>query len=237
MRSFFESFNDDISKARYPSSYLAVDETLYPYRGKIGFKQYNPNKPAKYGLLYQSLCDATVPYTYFSLPCAGKPEVLDKENPAASYYVTGTDKHTKYLFKGFSTVSNMSGCNIPMDRCFTSIPLAQWYLERNITIVGTMRLDRRDLPPEIKKVEKHDERFTFYVHDKDDDLMLVSYIDKRKSGKKNVVVLTSMHDNTQVTKDERKNPQVHIFYDHTKGGVDVLDLISSHSSTRIKSKR
>ena len=84
MRSFFESFNDDISKARYPSSYLAVDETLYPYRGKIGFKQYNPNKPAKYGLLYQPLCDTIVPYTYFSLSYAGMPEVLDKENPAAS---------------------------------------------------------------------------------------------------------------------------------------------------------
>ena len=88
MRSFFESFNKNISKSCYPSSYLAVDETLYPYRGGIGFKQYNPSKPAKYGLLYHSLCDATVPYTYFSFPSAGKVEVLNKENPATSYYVT-----------------------------------------------------------------------------------------------------------------------------------------------------
>ena len=66
MRSFFESFNKNISKFHYPSSYLAVNKTLYPYRGRIGFKQYNPSKPAKYGLLYRSLCDATVPYTYFS---------------------------------------------------------------------------------------------------------------------------------------------------------------------------
>ena len=236
MRFFFESFNGNISKANYPSSCLAVDETLCLYCGKIGFKQYNPNKPAKYGLLYQSLCDTIVPYTYFSLPYAEKPEVLNKENLAVSYYVTGTDKYTKYLVKGFSTDSNMSCCNFPMDRCFTSIPLAQWSLERNITIVDTMRLDQKDLPPEIKKVDKHDERSTFYVHDKDDDLMLVSYTDKRKIGKKNVVVLTSRHNNTKVTKDKRKKPQVHIFYEHTKGSVDVVDLISRHSSTRIKSK-
>ena len=51
MRFFFESFNKNISKFRYPSSYLAVDETLYPYRGRIGFKQYNLTKPTKYGLL------------------------------------------------------------------------------------------------------------------------------------------------------------------------------------------
>ena len=140
MRSLFESLNKNISKFRYPSNYLAVDENLYPCCGSIGFKQYNPSKPGKYGLLYSSLCDSAVAYTYFPLPYAGKPEVLDKENSATSYYVTGTDEYTKYLVNDFSTVTNMSGCNISMDRYFTSVPLAQWCSERNITIVGTMRL-------------------------------------------------------------------------------------------------
>ena len=67
MWSFFESFNKNISKFYYPSSYLAVDKTLYPYHGRIGFKQFNHSKPAKYGLQYRSLCDATVPDTSF--PC------------------------------------------------------------------------------------------------------------------------------------------------------------------------
>ena len=47
---------------RYPSPFLTVDETLCPYRGHREIKQYNPSKPAKYGLLYCSLCDAVVPY-------------------------------------------------------------------------------------------------------------------------------------------------------------------------------
>ena len=180
MTSFFESFNKNISKFRCPSSYLAVDETLYPYHGRIGFKQYNPSKPAKYGLLYRLLCDAAVHYTYFFLPYAGKPEVLNKENPATSYYVTGTDEYTKYLVNDFSTVTNMSGCNISMDRYFTSVPLAQWCLERNITIVGTMRLGRKGIAAEIKKIDKRDERSTFYVYGKDDDLVLVSHVDKKR---------------------------------------------------------
>ena len=100
-----------------------------------------------------------------------------------------------------------------------------------------MRLNRKGIPAEIKKIDKRDEGSTLYVHGKDDDLMLVPYVDKKKSGKKNVVVLTSMHDNVRVTKDERRKPQVHTFYDHTKGGVDVVDLISSNCSTKIKSKR
>ena len=73
MREIFEAMNSRNANMRYPLALLAVDETLYPYRGHIGFKQYNPQKPAKYGLLYRSLCDSTVTYTYLSLAYAGKP--------------------------------------------------------------------------------------------------------------------------------------------------------------------
>ena len=73
MREFFEKVNKNNASMRYPSSYLAIDETLYPYCGRIEIKQYNPSKPTKYGLLYRSLCDSTIPYTYFTLPYAGNP--------------------------------------------------------------------------------------------------------------------------------------------------------------------
>ena len=52
MRKLFEDINGRNARMRHPSPLLAIDETLYPYRGHIGFRQYNPNKPAKYGLLY-----------------------------------------------------------------------------------------------------------------------------------------------------------------------------------------
>ena len=34
-----------------------------------------------------------------------------------------------------------------------------------------------------------------------------------------------MHDDVQVTKDKRYKPDLLILYDHTKGGVDVVDLV------------
>ena len=108
---------------------------------------------------------------------------------------------------------------------------------KNTTIVGSMRLDRKEIPPQIQKVDNRNKKSIFFVCGEDDDLMLVSYIDKKNSGKKNMVVLTSMHDKVEVTKDETRKPQVHPVYDHTKGSVDVIDLISSHMSTRIKTKR
>ena len=68
-------------------------------------------------------------------------------------------------------------------------------------------------------------------------MMLVSYINKKKSGKNNIIVLTTMHDKVKVTNDQWCKPHVLVMYDHNKAEVDVEDLISTHHSTIIKSKR
>ena len=93
---FFERVNVQNARMRGPSTFVCVDETLYPYRGKIGIKQYNPSKPAMYGLLYRSICDAEVSHTYFTLPYNDKPDSSDNE-----YYVPGTDEYMKYLKNNF----------------------------------------------------------------------------------------------------------------------------------------
>ena len=67
--------------------------------------------------------------------------------------------------------------------------------------------------------------------------MLVSCIDKRKFCKKNVTVLSTMHVNVKIKKDQPKEPRIHTVYDSTKGDVDVIDLLSTTHSTRIKSRR
>lgn len=69
--------NERNAKMRYPSSLLAIRVTLYPYHGRIGFKQHSPNKPEKYGLLYRCLSDSTTTYTYYSLHYTEKPEVVE----------------------------------------------------------------------------------------------------------------------------------------------------------------
>ena len=236
MREIFEAMNSRNASMRYPSALLALDETLYPYRGHIGFKQYNPQKPAKYGLLYRSLCDSTVTYTYLSLAYAGKPEVVGGNG--AKFYITGTDEYTKYLVNGLSRYTSIQGCNISMDRYFTSVFLAEWALQKKFTIVGTTRHDRNGIPKEVKEIGNREEKSVLYLYHKEKNIMLASYIDKKKSGKKNVIILSTMHDSVKVTNDQRKKSQIHSMYDHTKGGVDVVDLLSTSHSTRIRwSKR
>ena len=112
--------------------------------------------------------------------------------------------------------------------------LAERALQKKFTIVGTMRHDRKGIPKEVKAVGNREEKSVLYVYHKEKNIMLAYCIDKKTSGKKSVIVLSTMQDSVKVTNDQRKKPQIH---DHTKGGIDVVDLLSTSHSTRIKSKR
>ena len=233
IREFFMKITENNGRCRNPSPYVSVDETLYPYRGRTGMKQYNPSKPGKYGLLYLNLCNAKIRYTYSTVPYAGIPEVIG----ANDYYITGCDEHTKWLVNNFQIYGTLQGRNISLDRYFTSVTLAERCLERNITIVGTPKSDRKGIPKEMKGVADREEKSTVFCYSEDEKKMLLSYIDKKKKGKKNILALTTMHNQVKLSVDERKKPHALVFYDHTKGGLDVADLISTKMSTRMKARR
>ena len=58
IQEFFEKFSLQCMTCMGPKEYLSLDEPLYLMRMQIGFTQYNPNKPAKYGLLFKSINSA-----------------------------------------------------------------------------------------------------------------------------------------------------------------------------------
>ena len=94
-----------------PFFYLAIDKTTYPYRERICMIQYNPSKPAKYGLLYQRLSE--IPYKYFILPYGAKPDEVNEEY---GKYHTSTNSYTKYLIEELSKINLLEGCNMSIDR-------------------------------------------------------------------------------------------------------------------------
>ena len=109
-----------------------------------------------------------------------------------------------------------------------------WALEKSITIVGTMKHDQNGIPKELQPVVDREERSVMHVYNTKEKIMLVSYIDKKKSNKKNVLVSLAMHNNVKITKDQQKKPSIHIMYDHTKGGADVVNLFVKNTFNRNK---
>ena len=105
-RPMFELFNTNLSKFLTPSPYLSIDETLYPRGHQMVFRQYNPAKPHRYGLLVKSLKNASFPYTYKTTPYAEKR--INGDDP---YYIDTVENYVKYLVNQTETdVSLKGGC-------------------------------------------------------------------------------------------------------------------------------
>ena len=62
--------------------------------------------------------------------------------------------------------------------------------------------DEKGIPKELKVIGNREEKSVLYVYHKEKNIMLASYIDKKKLGKKNVIILSTMHDSVKVTNDQ-----------------------------------
>ena len=112
-----------------------------------------------------------------------------------------------------------SSQNITTDNFFTSVPLAFKLLNREknkLTLLGTLRLNRKYVPDFIKLHSKKQEEKCSSCFAFSDEIILVSYICTEK---KSVIVLSSSKPNTEVMapkKDEvdKKKPEVIYLQSH-----------------------
>ena len=107
-----------------------------------------------------------------------------------------------------------------MDRLYTSVEIANWLLEKNITNVGTVQKGRVGFHEEVFDTKNRELSSKTCHFEKDKkDLCLSSYTVQTKSkGKKNVVILSTTTPMHSCTKDDNKSkPQIFKFSDFIKG--------------------
>ena len=203
---------------------------LVAFRGHCPFRQYIPGKPAKYDIKIHALCDAETFYV-----C--NMEIYAGIQPDGPY--RADNKYNSSQAVVTRLISDISGSarNVTFDNWYTSYPLVESLLrDHKLTAVGTLRKNKKEIPPEflVTKNRPHvDSMFGF-----GDNLTLVSYIPKHKK-KKNMVLLCSQHHDDkidQATGDDKK-PEIITFYNSTKGGVDMVDVMMDKYSVSRNSRR
>ncbi|KAK7891607.1 hypothetical protein WMY93_023570 [Mugilogobius chulae] len=122
------------------------------------------------------------------------------------------------------------GRNVTVDNFFTSLSLANSLLRRNTSLVGTMNAARRELPP---SAHQRAELFSSRVL-KHDRTTLTIYQGKAK---KNVCVLSSLHQTVAVESDRKKKPETVCFYNKSKCGVDTLDQMARKYTVKGATRR
>jgi len=134
-----DAFNENCKKNYCVGEFVTLDEMLLSFRGRCSFRMYIPSKPCKYGIKVFALADAKIYYAYnLEIYCGKQPE----------------GQYEDVSFKPDDVVERMcrpisgSGRNLTIDNWFTSYHIMKKMKhEHNITIVGTVRKNKKQLPP------------------------------------------------------------------------------------------
>lgn len=113
--------------------------------------------------------------------------------------------------------------------------LAETLSKNGLTVVGTVRRNKRFLPNSFK-TGKHlglyDSEFAY-----NGAPTVVNYQSKRR---KSVILLSTMHDTGVVDRtpeNQKKKPEIVLFYNATKGAVDTVDKMAHAYTVKRRTKR
>ena len=132
------------------------------------------------------ICDCTSGYTYNGLPYTGREGDTRR---------VGLVEH---VVKNLCNPVHNFGINVTTDNWLTSTKLAEDLLLKQITLLGTLRKNKPDIPKQFttgKNREVESSLFTFRNRQ-----ALVSYVSKKKA----VVLLSTMHSDKEVDEATEK---------------------------------
>lgn len=215
----FERVNANLLRLYVPSENLTVDEQLYAYRGRTRFTQYIPSKPAKYGIKVWWVCDAKSFYPLKGQIYTGK---INNQRD-----VNQGERVVKQLVQPFEN----TGRTITTDNFFTSLALAEDLMRKKLSLIGTLKKNRKFVPAEFRQSKDREVLSTEFGFRK--NAMICSYVPKQN---KSVLLLSTKHRTNAIVGDQKK-PEVIHFYNQTKAGVDTMDKMLGTYSVKRKTNR
>jgi hypothetical protein len=210
----------------HPGQTLTVDEAMVGFKGRSEMKQYIKNKPTKWG--YKVWCLASSNYLLAFSVYQGKRSSSNISSPHnAVLSLTHNYQHRNHI--------------LYLDRGFTSPALLEELLRRGIRCCGTVRKNRKELPPDLLSSSNHLQQHE-YTYRQKGEVGSLAWMDRRL-----VYILTTHTSPAETTTIERRSkdgttvqrsvPKAVADYNQHKSGVDTLDQLHSYYSIGRKSKK
>ena len=119
-----------------------------------------------------------------------------------------------------------------MDNYFTDMVLATTLLQNELTLVGTVRKNKTFIPPSCLPSRSREEKSSIFAFQQ----KIHSCVICAKNNKA-VLLLSTMHNSISVTDDDEKKPEINIFYNETKGGMNCLDMLVHNYMSKRQTRR
>ena len=229
LKKIFEIFQITCRKFQevyIPEKDITVDESLVPYKGRLGYKQYIPSKRARFGVKMYELCESHSGYIWNMICYTGK----------------DTPFHSEYKKYGSTTACVMTlahdllnkGYCLSLDNFYTSPELAELLIAKKTDVYGTIRPTRKNLPPAMKNEKLQRGKTIAFQKGK---MCVLKWQDKKP-----VCILSTIHNSENVEIKSRNKtvlkPKAIADYNLTMGGVDKSDqCISYYPAIRNQQKK
>lgn len=207
--------NKNFQKWCIPQENVCIDETMIPFRGRLGFRQYIPGKKHKYGLKLFKLC-MEGGYTYGVKVYGGKS--IRPEN-----FSVATDVVMQLMYPLLN-----NGLTLVTDNFYTSVTLAHKLNAANTHLIGTLRRNRKFNATAVTSSKLR--RGEMKVLQSNTKVIVGKWRDKRE-----VLFLTTksvpeMQD-VATRKGINKKPSTILEYNSIKSFIDVSDQKAAYAST------
>ncbi|XP_008482636.3 piggyBac transposable element-derived protein 4, partial [Diaphorina citri] len=183
----------------YPGKDFVIDESLIPWRGRLIMRQYIPNKAHRYGVKLYKLCSLDG-YTWSFKIYTGKSSSTEESRGQA----------TNICLKLSDGLLDQ-GRTLYVDNYYTSYPLAKAMLAKKTHVVGTVRSNRKEMPPEVMHAKL--KRGEMIAREEQNGIVILNWKDTR-----NVRMMSTKHEPILVNKvrgrqeqpvqEEQENQQV-----------------------------
>ncbi|XP_067122211.1 piggyBac transposable element-derived protein 4-like [Centruroides vittatus] len=206
-----KNLNLKFSRLYTPEKNISIDESLLLFKGRLSWRQYIPQKRARYGVKFYMLCESSSGYLYNFLIYTGKGTCLNQKY--------GNMLYTSQVVLTLLEPLLDKGYCLTTDNYYTSPQLADYLITVKTDCCGTLRTTRKDVPKVLhQKKFKKGETMAMQRG----KVMIQKWQDRRT-----VTFLSTFHSPAMVRKETRTGeimkPQVAVDYNNTMGGVDLLD--------------
>lgn len=223
--SYLEYIDEKFREHFIPYKEIAVDESIVKFKGRLSFITYNPNKPTKWGIRIYALSDSRSGYLFTILPYYGS---HTSENISRLDLPVSTRIPIHLYKKLLDRVPDAKGYHMFTDRYYTSITLAEELRKMNCHLTGTININRKGVPTQMKKPKLTANKTVAY---RKNNTTLLAWKDKR------VVTMLTNYYTTQIQSTSRilhggnvkvvKKPEMLLEYTANMGGVDRADQYAS----------
>ena len=223
IRTVVDSVNFQLKDKYSPGPFVTVDEQLVEFHGRVRFRRYIPTKPGKFGIEVYWAVDADNSFPLRCLVYIGEKTLSTEEKNVSSTIPEAIVCNVTQPFL-------RKGRNITGDNYFSSLRLCQRLNDNQTTYVGTLRQNKREIPPIARSTVGRQRGDTAHFYTT--GITLCSFWDKAS---RPVLIISSQHGHQE--NQSSGKPDIVTFYNSTKAGVNNLDKVNRTYFSKRKCRR